>query len=148
MASVELNIVAQCTGVLPSRSRLFTSAPFCRSNRMTSVLLKYAAGKSAVRSNQSTQSTGTPFCNMLSTRLTSPLLSAARKRSMRSSSISMEETVKSKQFDVCQTFCHSVESATFFQTLVEVKMKLFRVGINLSVICNSQCFSKIEIPSN
>ena len=52
----------------------------------------------------------------------------------------MEETVKSKQFDVCQTFCHSVESATLVQTLVEVKMKLFRVGINLPAINNSQFF--------
>ena len=52
----------------------------------------------------------------------------------------MEETVKSKQFDVCQTLCHSVQLATLVQTLVEVKMKLFRVGINLSAINNSQFF--------
>ena len=55
-------------------------------------------------------------------------------------SISMEETVKSKQLDVWQTICHSVQSATLVQTLVEVKMKLFRVGINLSAINNSQFF--------
>ena len=52
----------------------------------------------------------------------------------------MEETVKSKQFDVCQTLCHSVQSVTFVQTLMEVKIKLFRVGINLSAINNSQLF--------
>ena len=60
----------------------------------------------------------------------------------------MEETVKLKQFDVCQTLCHSVQSATFFQTLVEVKMKLIRVGINLSAINNSQFFLKMELPEN
>ena len=59
---------------------------------------------------------------------------------MRSSSISMEETVKSKQFDVCQTLCHSVQSATFVQTLVQVKIKLFWVEINFPVISNSQLF--------
>ena len=54
----------------------------------------------------------------------------------------MEETVKSKQFDVCQTLCHSVQLATLVQTLVEVKIKLFRVEINLSAINNSQFFLK------
>ena len=52
----------------------------------------------------------------------------------------MEETVKSKQFDVCQTLWHSVQSATLVQTLVGVKMKLFRVEINLSACNNSQLF--------
>ena len=60
----------------------------------------------------------------------------------------MEETVKSKQFDVCQTLCNSVQSATLVQTLMEVKVKLFRVGINLSVICNSRFFLQITTPNN
>ena len=54
----------------------------------------------------------------------------------------MEETVKSKQFDVWKTLCHSVQLSTFDQTLVQVKTKLFRVGINLSAINNSQLFLK------
>ena len=54
----------------------------------------------------------------------------------------MEETVKSKQFDVCQTLCHSVQSATLVQTLMQLKIKLFWVGINLPVINNSQFFLK------
>ena len=60
----------------------------------------------------------------------------------------MEETVKSKQFDVCQTFCHSVQSATLVQTLVEVKIKLFRVGTSLSAINNSQYFWEMGICNN
>ena len=55
----------------------------------------------------------------------------------------MEETVTSKQFDVCQTLCHSVQSATLVQTLMQLKIKLFRVGINVTVICNSQLFLEI-----
>ena len=148
MASVEFLTAAQCTGVLPKRSRLFTSAPFCRSNRMTSVLFNAAAPKSAVWSSQSTQSTGTPSCNMLSLRLTTPLLAARWNRSTRSLSIYMEETVKSKQFDVCQTLWHSVQSSTFVQTLVEVKKILFRMEINLSAINNLQYFWKIGICNN
>ena len=38
----------------------------------------------------------------------------------------MEGTVKSEQFDVCEKLGHSVQSATFVQTLVQVKIKLFR----------------------
>ena len=66
---------------------------------------------------------------------------------MRSLSISMEETVKSKQFDVAK---HSVtvQSATLVQTLVQVKIKLFRAGINLSAINNSQVFLQMGIPNN
>ena len=66
---------------------------------------------------------------------------------MRSLSISMEETVKSKQFDVAK---HSVtvQSATFVQTLVQVKIKLFRAGINLSAINNLQVLLQMGIPNN
>ena len=77
-------------------------------------LFNAAAGKSSVRSSRSTQSMGTPSCNMLSTRLTSPSRAARWKRSMRFLSISMEETVKSKQFDVCQILC----SITYFRSNV------------------------------
>ena len=135
MASVELVHAAKCTGVSPSQSSLFTSAPFCRSNRMMSVQLYSAARKSAVWPHQLTQSTGTPSCNILSTRLTSTLWPAAsRKRRTRSSLISMEETVKLKQFDVCQTLW----SITYFRSNVGAsKKKLFRVEINLSAINNS-----------
>ena len=91
---------------------------------------------------------GTPSCNMLSLRLTTPLLVARWNRSTRSLSIYMEETVKSKQFDVCQTLWHSAQSSTFVQTLVEVKKILFRMEINLSAINNLQYFWKIGICNN
>ena len=81
---------------------------------MTSVLLYSAALKSAVRSYLSYnkfQSTGTPSFSIFSTLLTSPSRAASWNCVTRSSSISMEGTVKSKQFDVCETH-HSVQSAT------------------------------------
>ena len=116
---------------------------------MTSGLLFSTDQKSAVRSSGSTQSTGTPFCNSLPTRLTSPLRAASWKRSMGCPSISMEETIKSKQFDVCQTLYHSVQAGPSFQTLVQVKIKLFRVEMNLSAITNSQFFFlKMGLPKN
>ena len=53
--------------------------------------------------------------------------------------MSMEDIVKSKQFDVCKTMStiHSLQSSTFVQPLIQVKMKLLWVGINLSAINNS-----------
>ena len=60
----------------------------------------------------------------------------------------MEETVTSKQFDVCQTLCHSVQSATLVQTLMQLKIKLFSVGINLPVINNSQLVFEMGTPNN
>ena len=61
----------------------------------------------------------------------------------------MEETIKSKQFDVCQTLYHSVQAGPSFQTLVQVKIKLFRVEMNLSAITNSQFFFlKMGLPKN
>ena len=107
---------------------------------MTSVLLSPVVIMSPIRSSSSTKSTGTPSCNNLSTRMTSPAHAASWKQQMRSLSISMKETVKSKQFDVCQTLFHSVQSAALVQTLVQVKTKLFRVRIYLSVINNSHIF--------
>ena len=61
---------------------------------MTSVLLKYAAIKSAVRLFLLTQSTGTPFPSNCLIVLTSPLLAASWKRGTRSLLISMEKTVE------------------------------------------------------
>ena len=99
---------------------------------MTSVLLKYAAIKSAVRLFLLTQLTGTPFPSICLIVLTSPSLAASWKRRTRSLLISMEETVEWKQFEVCETLCHSVQSSIYIQTFVLVKIKLFRVEINLS----------------
>ena len=80
---------------------------------MTSVLFLNAAGKSAVQSSLLTQSTGTPSSSSSFTVLTSPAIAARWKWMTRSLSISTEETVKLKQFDVCETLCHSVQSSTY-----------------------------------
>ena len=70
MVSVEFFIAARCMAVSPQRFRLFTFAPFCRSNRKTSALLNCAALKSAVLSSSSTQSTGAPsFLNLVTIKL-------------------------------------------------------------------------------
>ena len=77
MAPVEFIIAAWWTGVLLRTSRLFTSAPFCRSNRMTSVLLNHAAFMSAVWLSPPMWSTETPASRHSLTLLMSPSKPAA-----------------------------------------------------------------------
>ena len=53
----------------------------------------------------------------------------------------MEETVKnSLVFAKLMSTSHSIQLALFVQTLVQVKIKLFWLGIKLSVINNLICF--------
>ena len=78
VASVEFRIAARWTGVLPKWFGLCTSAPLCRSNRMTSVLLNCPDLMSAIGSSTSAQSTGILACNISSTVLTSPSTAHSR----------------------------------------------------------------------
>ena len=43
---------------------------------------------------------------------------------------------------------HPVQSATFVQKLLQVKMKLFEVGVELSAINNTQLPLEMGIPNN
>lgn len=43
---------------------------------------------------------------------------------------------------------HPVQSANFVQKLLQVKMKLFEVGVELSAINNTQLLLEMGIPNN
>ena len=143
MVSDEFQRAAQWRGVIPARSRLFTSAPLPRSNRTTSSLLLIAAHMSAVLpSSSAIISTGTPAYKHSSTELMSPSHTAEVKLWTYCLSITMEEIVKSKQFDVCEThFYHSLCSINCFRSNVGASRNKTVSGRN-NVVCmgNLQLF--------
>ena len=110
MASVLLYIAIMYGCITPTISFIYIGSVLQEQSNDVTVALY--CKKSAVRSYLSIQSTGTPSFSIFSTLLTSPSIAALWNCSTRSSSISMEGTVKSKQFDVCETLYHSVQSAT------------------------------------